>query len=136
MKPRIEPIEWKKHYETGNHTVDGEHKKIFNMANKYIEDVNAGSGIVSSEKIIEAAHTYALEHFEREEELMASVNYSKMKLHKDCHTSFLLLLSKFKNQISRGEDVTYDVAYFLQTWLLTHVKEMDIEFESFFAKSK
>ena len=131
MIARTVSIEWDATFEVGDPAIDNDHKIIFNMVNNYIEYVNRGSNKDIARNMVDAAHAYASAHFDREEDIMKAANFPNTKVHRECHTSFLLLLTDIQKRVIAGDDVSQEVAYFLITWIRTHVMKMDFEFAEF-----
>jgi hemerythrin-like metal-binding protein len=72
--------------------------------------------------IFDEVSDYTQYHFQTEEELMASVNYSGIVEHKLLHKEFVEGLALFKIEADKGA-VYIDIALcqFLKDWLLGHI---------------
>ena len=92
---------WSEKFATGNVAVDNDHKEIFRL----VEEVLNSSKVMNKDKN-EAAITflagYVVEHFAREEALMAESNYPNTEKHTQEHKDFLAVATQFKEDFDDG----------------------------------
>ncbi|MCL2225434.1 MAG: hemerythrin family protein [Defluviitaleaceae bacterium] len=92
---------WDEKFATGNETVDNDHKEIFSL----VEEVLRSSAIDNKEKnetAINFLATYAVGHFEREENLMAESDYPNTAAHTKEHRDFMAVAMKLKADFDNG----------------------------------
>ena len=79
---------WDKSLETGNFTIDEQHKSIIKAINDLLEACSQGKGRVEVEKTLIFLKDYVVKHFNDEEKLQIKSNYPGYKEHKEIHDSF------------------------------------------------
>ena len=83
-------IFWDEAYELGHEKVDGEHQKLFSLAN---EIYNCDDDISNIKNIVKELIKYTKFHFSNEENYMKSINYLGLDDHKKLHASIFEELS-------------------------------------------
>lgn len=118
---------WSKKYETGNDTVDRDHKEIFALVKKLLDETITNR----KDRIDEAINfltSYTVRHFLNEEKLMNDYDYPNTEEHKTEHRDFAdtitTLHSKYMNE---GEtmDISIEVNKTIVGWLVEHVLGSD-----------
>lgn len=63
---------------------------------------------------------------------MASIQFEGLKTHKIVHERLLEKVVGFQNDLQKSENGRLPEAFFviLKTWLVTHIKEIDIKYGS------
>ena len=118
---------WSANYEVGNALVDSEHKEIFRMVDRLLEDDFEGR----SDKIktvISFLADYVVRHFDHEEDLMDKSNYPKKDGHVKQHRDFVKKVGEFVAQIADGVDsiqLSLSVNEVIVDWLAEHVMISD-----------
>ncbi|MBF4509716.1 MAG: hemerythrin family protein [Aeromicrobium sp.] len=123
-------IVWDPALETGDATIDGQHRRIFGLAAALAEAVE------SKERDAEAVADcvwqltdYVVEHFADEEELMASVGYPRLSVHRDLHAHLTGETLRIAARYFNGEDLSADsLAPFVAGWLRDHILDSDMDF--------
>ena len=127
MALRLRCVDWSEDYNIGYTLIDNEHKLLFVNANEFIKAVKHGAGAEIVHAMLEAMIKYAKSHFYDEEMLMSQLSYYGYLSHKACHDSFLSVIEAFQKQFLRGDNITEELAYFMQKWLEDHVSKIDAE---------
>ena len=91
---------WDKAFLIGHEKIDGEHKKLFDIANKLSKYKNDPKKII---EIIKELIAYTKFHFDNEEEFMASINYEDLEQHKILHKTLIQKLSATIKQMNKLE---------------------------------
>jgi hemerythrin-like metal-binding protein len=116
-------IKWLDKYNTGNFVIDHQHRRLVQLIND-LEEVIGQQELKPSllNVIFQEVSDYTVYHFQTEEELMESVNYSGIVDHKVLHKNFIVGLEQFKTEAEKGT-VYIDIALcqFLKDWLLAHI---------------
>ena len=128
MRLPISQISWDNAYLIGHDEIDRDHRDIFFAVNQFILAVKLKCDKELSRKILLVAHGYAQSHFEREERLMVGVSYPSYAYHKDCHMGFAKTIHELQNDYAIRGNISEEIAYLLQNWLVTHVLSVDMEF--------
>lgn len=124
----MEKVKWKDSYSVGIKEIDTQHKNLFELLNKLIE--NRGESVRS--KIITDTLTemtnYAKYHFEAEEKYMEKCGFPNLVAHKMEHRGFIKKTGSLNfNAMERNETVPEDILKFLEHWLISHILEGDME---------
>ncbi|MCL2189044.1 MAG: bacteriohemerythrin [Defluviitaleaceae bacterium] len=128
---------WKDIYATGNEAVDNDHKEIFNL----VENVLYSSTAENKEKneaAIDFLANYVVNHFAREEKLMAESAYPREDSHTKEHRDFTAVAVQFKEDFDNGgyalgqlsdHPETQHLSQFIKDvviqWLVKHVMGSD-----------
>lgn len=131
MSNEIKDIKWKKDYETGVEEIDDQHHILVNTLNEANELLTKNYSLENLQNITKDLLSYALYHFEEEEELMNTYKYkdeapqeydSHMKQHRDFSTKVVEVRDSLKagNLIEQEELIS-----FLFNWLINHINNTD-----------
>jgi len=130
---------WNSTYETGNATVDNDHKEIFAL----VEQVLQTSFKSRKEKIktaIDFLANYTVRHFGNEERLMDESAFPHAEMHKKQHADFLTVVTKLVEKfegngyaLGATEDVSDSTVLHLSLeinkvvvgWLTNHIMSSD-----------
>lgn len=122
--------QFKEEFRTGIESVDNEHQKLFEIADKAYKTLmdefipDKYDYIVA---ILQELKDYATIHFKHEEEYMIKIQYKKLFSQKAEHEEFLEKISAYKlddvddNQIQ----VIMELLNFLNDWLVNHIMKSD-----------
>ena len=125
---------WTKSYETGNSIVDKEHKEIFALVSKVLDNAFANR----KEKInasIDFLTKYVFEHFSNEERLMNESDYPETEEHKKQHSDFTQSIGKLKEKIKIEGDtmeIGIEVNETIVDWLIEHVLGSDKKLANYY----
>lgn len=127
---------WQEAYECGEAIVDGEHRDLFDLANRAIAASMAGD----REAILQAldallAHTE--EHFRDEERLLAQRGYAHLHAHARAHASLLKRAATLRDSVAQGQVTSGDLVEFLAVEVVArHLFTMDRDFFALFSPSR
>jgi hemerythrin-like metal-binding protein len=133
----IEKIVWDSSYDTGVDEIDEQHRILVNTLNEAQEKLSEDASLDTLESITKDLLSYALYHFETEEEMMQEHDYkgkeqkdfeSHMKQHRDFSSKVVAIRESIKagNPIDKDELIT-----FLKNWLINHINKTDKKLGSF-----
>ena len=133
-----EKIEWKKEYELGVPLIDGQHKKLVDLAGDLYDALTGDPEQYKQNLagILKALGDYTVYHFSTEEALIEEQGYPGIQSHRLAHKNFT---SQIENQMKRVSDSTeagfkfYD---FVLSWLLTHILKADKLWADFIAQKE
>lgn len=125
--------DWDRSLETGNESIDAQHKGIFELARRLHEA--CGSCEPGGDEIADAVYglaDYVVEHFSDEEALMDASRYPETSVHRGLHQSLTGEVLRITTRYFQGEDVDPEsLALFMAGWLRTHIAEEDRRFVDF-----
>lgn len=117
---------FKEEFCTGIESIDMEHRKLFEIADRAYETlmdefiVDKYDYIVD---IIQELKEYAVTHFKHEEAYMAEIRYKKLFSHKAEHADFIEKVSAYDlSQIDENQkQAILELLDFLNNWLVDHI---------------
>jgi hemerythrin-like metal-binding domain len=126
-------FEWKKEYELGIEKIDGEHKKLFDIANKGYDLLKNDLYLDKYDRIMDIVHElrdYAQFHFSAEEEYLQSIGYKKLFTHKMEHDYFIDKISSVDlGKIDSDQDkYITEILDFMVQWIKEHILQKDKEY--------
>ncbi len=132
-KGQIGKIEWTPRLSLGVELLDNDHKKLFSVIQKVME-------LTQQEEEAKARHAcregikyfknYTIEHFQREEDFMRSLNYGGYERHFQIHEDMRTrVLPALEAELEKQEYSMESVRHFLGVcvaWLSTHIRMEDV----------
>ena len=131
-------IEWNASLLTGVPTIDEQHQILVAMLNDATTKLEHRSGRDQLEAIVRDLMSYALYHFDTEEELIFESDYDEQSrnAHFDEHRMFSETVAKFQQDMAAGRMVAPDeLMGFLRDWIVHHILHVDQQFGRFVAGS-
>jgi len=125
-------LEWSSKYITGIETIDEQHKMLIDMINEANFRLRTVVSRVVVQEIVHDLMSYALYHFETEEELMADHGYAGEQAedaahHIQEHRGFSQTVASVQQDLATGGSVTREVLLsFLNNWLINHILNTDM----------
>jgi hemerythrin len=119
---------WTSDLETGNLTIDTQHKQLIQAINDLTAACALGKAGESLNKTLDFLHSYTLKHFGDEENLQRQYNYPDYPNHKNMHTGFVSVVSDLAAAIKReGPTIglVSKITSAVGDWLLLHIKRED-----------
>ena len=128
---------WDSSLETGDSTVDEEHRTIVMMINEFHDAVRKQKARDLLDGALKRLEDYILRHFSHEEGLMRDSGYPDYKSHQAAHEN----LSKHANEMIQGFrggtlGVPVTLSRFLQDWLTLHIMQTDKKFIRYLQERK
>jgi len=132
-----EYLEWGPALFTGIEAIDEQHKMLVDMLNE--ANLRMRSLVERSvvEDVVRDLMSYALYHFETEEELMLDHAFAKESpedaaQHVQEHRDFSKTVAGVQQDLKTGKPVTREVLLgFLNHWLVNHIMHTDMRLASF-----
>ena len=121
-------FEWKDDYETGDSTVDEQHKYLFKLANSLMV-----TRVLDCKPIIMELYEYTRVHFKDEEAIMAEFKYPALDDHKKLHINLISNLNSLSENFDQSEDFRDDLAAVFGNWIINHILNEDLRFANFVA---
>jgi len=139
MSSRVEEIKWKKEYETGVEEIDEQHHILVNTLNSADKVLSKNYSLENLQNITKDLLSYALYHFETEEEMMLEHNYEEAQpkdyaSHMKQHRDFSAKVVEIRNSLKAGNLIEKDeLINFLVKWLINHINQTDKKLGAFLA---
>lgn len=124
-------IRWDKSYEVGVEDIDEQHHILVNTLNDANELLTKECSLENLQRITKDLLSYALYHFETEEELMLKYNYEgerpqEYEKHMKQHRDFSEKVVEIRESLKLGNLIEQkELIGFLTNWLLNHINKTD-----------
>jgi len=134
MNDEYQSITWSESMATGVASIDEQHQMLVNMLNFAAEQLTNSSSRLQTQDIIRDLMSYALYHFDTEEELMVAHAYpaDDQNKHFEEHRNFSATVAQLQSDIKQGKLITRDeLLSFLKSWLIGHIMDTDKQLGKF-----
>jgi hemerythrin len=121
---------WSKDLETGNGTIDGQHRELINAINNLMDAIEKGKGSDALSGSLNFLNDYTIKHFFDEETLQKKHGYPDFENHKKLHDGFKAVIHDLKvREIWKGksDELAGEVRGKIGDWLITHIKGEDVK---------
>jgi hemerythrin-like metal-binding protein len=119
-------FDWQDIYSVGVESIDNQHKKLFEIANRFHAAYERREARKVLASIFAELVEYTVYHFTDEERLLREHNYAEFDRHKANHEKLVNLVLGYRRQLEGGEpEVEPHAMNFVKTWLTGHVLGMD-----------
>jgi hemerythrin len=110
----------------GNNEIDRQHKKLFELADRFHSAMASGKGKQILQQTLTDLIDYTKQYFAAEEALMQKSSYPEYRLHKAEHDALTHKVVQFRDELAADRAVvTIDVLQFLREWLVHHIGQMN-----------
>ncbi len=127
-----EQIEWSNDFSVGIQEIDEQHKVLIGILNELSEAIDQIRGTEIRTQIIDRLIEYTRIHFTVEESLMRILGYPKYEEHKHEHELLISQINEFLTKINNENMSTYELLFFLRSWLINHILKSDKAYEQHF----
>jgi hemerythrin len=131
-------IEWQNKYSVKVEEIDNQHKELVDTIDKLFQIL----GIDKDEKklldIFLKLEKYAVDHFATEEKYFEKFKYNGAEEHIKEHELFKKKVLEIKNKYLQNKKsgvISFELADFLEDWLLDHLVTMDQKYVECFQKN-
>lgn len=132
-------IAWREAMNTGDPTIDADHRHLVDLINAF-EAALAGGGAIEHKRIARVLLglvEYTGEHFKREEDIQLAVRYPYHDSHRRSHRDVLKKLSAIVGDYTKTPDgperdrMVRDLGAFLKEWLVDHIIQSDLRMKPY-----
>jgi len=130
-------ILWRSDYDTGIQEIDEQHRILVNTINEAGKKLSKDSSIEALQDITKDLLSYALYHFETEEEMMKKYNYKvynqeECETHMQQHRDFSAQIVTIRESIKTAKPMRKEeLIEFLTNWLINHINNIDKKLATF-----
>ncbi len=129
-------VDWDESYSVKVHLIDGQHKKLFDLANSYQKAFAEGRSENALRQLLDGLLNYSNIHFATEERYFVQFGYGETEAHIKEHKIFILKIAELTRKRKTGEKIEHDdVIKFLKIWLEGHIKGTDHKYIDLFNKN-
>ena len=121
-------IEWTKDLETGNATIDSQHKQLIKAINDLMAACSSGKGRERLHETLDFLASYTAKHFGEEEKLQMGSKYPDYPNHKKLHEGFKSTVADLSRKLkAEGPTVALvgQVNANIGGWFVNHIKKED-----------
>jgi len=119
-------FQWSETYSVGHPAIDGQHKRLFQLAEQLHAAMAAGHGKQGLSDTLNNLIAYTKRHFADEERLMQAHHYPAYPQHRALHEALTQKVIEFQKSFESGRaTVTMDLLHFLRDWLTHHIGAVD-----------
>lgn len=130
-------FEWADDMEIDRGPIDDDHKNLVRLVNELHTATSAGRGHEVIEKIMHELINYTKDHLEREEHIMAALQFPNLERHKQGHQLFAKKLNELQAKYDAGSiTVPSQLSTVLRDWLSLHIRRSDKEIKVFLQKKE
>ncbi|HLJ20221.1 MAG TPA: hemerythrin family protein [Stellaceae bacterium] len=133
-------VVWRDQMSVDGGLIDDDHRVLIAIINEFAETKPTPSAIPVLAAVLTKLDRYTKTHFEREESLQKSVNYTFHDAHKHDHKDLIRQLSEVREEL-KGKAAARNpadipamharMADFLYHWLIDHILEKDLRMRPF-----
>jgi hemerythrin-like metal-binding protein len=128
-------FEWNEALSVGHATIDGQHKRLFQLAGELHAAVEAGKGKQCLCKVLDNLVAYTRRHFADEEMLMQTHHYPEYPQHKAEHDALAHKVINFQKAfLADRATVSPELLQFLRDWLTHHIGVIDKKVGAYFGQ--
>lgn len=130
-------IVWGPSLVTGVANIDEQHKVLVDMCNEAHHLVETHASTEKSKKLLRDLMSYALYHFEAEEEIAMQCGYAldqvdQNAVHRTQHREFAKVVADMQLEMTRGNGISTEGLFeFLRSWLTDHILGMDMKLAAY-----
>lgn len=128
--------DWDDKYSIGNHEIDAQHQKLFELAKKAYILANKNVSRADMKGIINEFFAYMKEHFSKEEEYMQSIGYPELSHHTIIHKEIVKSMAKLITETKNVNEMKENLIVIAKSWLLEHIIQEDMKIEDWHRKNK
>ena len=127
-------VEWCDLFLIGHQIIDKQHQVLFDISNKFHDQVNKG---FNKKRIIETLNeliNYAEKHFDTEECIIEKFNLPRALIdnHKNIHENLITEVFQLNEDFASGKITSmYDIEKFLTKWLILHILIEDKKYKDY-----
>ena len=124
---KISYIKWEPKYSVGVAILDEQHRKLFDIVNDLIDEIEMGSNHLLP--VIRDLVEYLSVHFKQESIVMMESNYPGFTKHSREHREFTEKVRGFLQEYENEDaELGLKMIVFLKEWIFNHTTKRDIEY--------
>ena len=125
-------IEWSDEFSVKVKDMDDQHKVLIGYLNEIEEILQGGNPDRQAvDRLLVKLGAYTQDHFSQEEAYMEKIGYPGLSTHKQMHKNLIEKVVNLTQRFQSGEDVGKEICNFLDFWLRSHIKGIDIKYGNF-----
>lgn len=131
---------WKEQFNIGHEKVDLQHQYLLNLVNEFVLDAKtikskpapASDDFTKIRVLVTELKSYAVNHFQDEEQLMASIHYPDLEAHQANHRLLRQHVEHMEQKVnSMDKHALNKMIIVLRDWLVEHIMVEDKKIGTF-----
>ncbi len=128
----IEYLKWNESCSTGVAKLDDQHKKLLELLNRLLGSIKEGEETSNMGALLEDLFSFAVSHFNDEEEVMKRYGYEHLEEHKKEHDKIKLMVGRlYQNYLAGNMPETIEILEVITRWFENHLKNTDMKYGPF-----
>lgn len=129
-------FEWTTDLETGNEAIDSQHHSLFALANELEDAIEAETPDADAvADCVWRLADYVIQHFADEQDLMESVGYPELPVHRSMHDQLTGETMRITARMMNDEPLSAtELASLVTRWLRDHIGAADKRFAAYLAE--
>ncbi len=130
-------LAWDTGYSIGVHSIDEQHRRLFDISNRFYEAWRARAGREALSRSFDELLHYTRYHFADEESVMQRIGYPGLQQHRRAHQELVDRVSRLRHELAAGTaGVETEALELVKAWLNIHVLEDDRDIGDFLLRSR
>ena len=118
-------FEWDDSISLSIPAIDEQHKELLGWIGSLNAAVQKGEGAQVIGDVLLKLISYVCYHFEEEERLLRSANYSDFAGHRQEHDDFVKRLQDIQAHFRDGDELSRNTLDFMSDWIVLHIRGTD-----------
>ncbi len=133
-------ILWRSQLNTGNQTIDAEHRFLVCLINTVELAIRTGEGAEVIGDAVAQLSNYTRDHFDHEERIMVALKYPRYEQHRAAHAALKARLQELSREVAAcaGKELPKEsidkLMALLRAWLIDHIIKEDSLMKPMLAK--
>lgn len=126
-------LRWSEEYSVGIALFDGEHRRLFDMANALYDAVLNGSANEDLQSIYHGLVSFTYRHFSHEEDFFSAAGYPGAEEHKAQHDALRTTVQELQERIATTpkDILALEMARLIKDWINNHILVHDLQYGMF-----
>lgn len=137
MPPVTVKVEWREEWNSGNETIDREHREILLLGNRLLElslEENAAEHVESQVNVLVG---HIRDHFSDEEKILETAGFPGLAEHRNIHRALLEEAASMKGKFTLGEvDASSFFRFLIEKLVIEHMLSADVLFFPYMRREK
>ncbi len=120
---------WSDEYSVHNDTIDSEHKRLFELAEKVYQMAHKSTNRNEVKGVLSEFFDYMREHFSHEEKYMQSIGYPHLNEHSKIHKTIMVDMAHLVKNAHSLRELKEKLLVITRDWLIGHIMQEDMNIE-------
>jgi len=130
-------ITWNPLFESGDSTIDEQHKSLVRTINRLEAAHSWGTGLKAMGFVLNELETYTRSHFSTEERLFVKIGFPEADAEEHIaeHRQFIETVASLRREFEKGDEAAVTrLLGVLGDWFVHHVANVDLKYRPYLSK--